>query len=94
MAGNLEEISEIRIVPLPSTHSIVKIYKGGRVFACTYAGHPDESKVMMDYYTSPEDFKPFNESTNEYILIDTQGEHLDTYPEVLAEDYGSGGNSE
>lgn len=51
-----------------TVYKLAKIYKNGRVYACHF-NLPEltKDKVLLDYAFYPRDFRPFNESTNQYI---------------------------
>jgi len=49
-------------------HKIVKIYRGGRVYAATYAQpFPTKESAMKDYFENPKSFEPYDESTGRYV---------------------------
>ena len=52
-----------------SQHKLVKIIKGGRVYAATYAEpFPTKETALADYKSNPKAFEPYNETTGEYCV--------------------------
>ena len=46
---------------------LARVYRKGRVYANTYAMGTSEYKILWDVKNDKQSFKPFNESTFEYI---------------------------
>jgi hypothetical protein len=59
---------DVEIVDHGPHHKLVKIIKGGRVYAATYAEpFPTRESAIRDYLNKPKDFLPYNETTGRYL---------------------------
>ncbi len=67
----LGPVAKVEIIPdpfHPQTHRLVKINRGGRIVAATYAEpFPTPMEALRDFRQTPRDFRPYSETTGTYV---------------------------